>query len=152
VRSGIEAASKPAPLRLDALNALDRSRGPSLWLLPDQYWDVYQMGGVAATDALVSARIRVLQAAVAIERHRRAHGELPEKLEEIGRWGAMKAPPLDPFTGEHLRWRPAPGGGGWTIYSVGMNRRDDQGKTGEQQSQDTGFRFLRPGGTPAPGD
>jgi hypothetical protein len=80
--------------------------------------------------------------AIAIERYRRSHGELPRSLDDVS--GAyIDSIPLDPFTGERILygWDEE----GYVVYSVGHNRQDDGGyvrpKAGEKNPQDLGLRL-----------
>ena len=63
--------------------------------------------------------------AIALELHRRRHGALPEALTDLT---PMLLPevPLDPFTGEALRYRVIDGRP--VVYSVGADRDDDGGQ------------------------
>jgi hypothetical protein len=71
------------------------------------------------------AILRSLRAAVAIERYRRGHSEqLPVSLANVSP-SYLPTAPIDPFTGQPLDFRVTPGG--YTVYSAGVNRRDDGG-------------------------
>jgi len=76
--------------------------------------------------AAVAARIRLTSAALAIERYRLAHGQLPESL-------AALVPEFlpqslnDPFDGNPLRYTMTEAG--YTLYSIGPDQNDDGGKT-----------------------
>ncbi len=89
---------------------------------------------------LVSIRCTVL--AIAIERYRRSHGELPHSLEDLS-GDYIDSIPVDPFTGENLLY-------GWdkesyVVYSVGPDRQDDGGfvrpRAGERGPRDLGLRL-----------
>jgi len=67
---------------------------------------------------LRSARVVVL-----IERYRRQKQQLPASLEELAKHFSQELP-LDPFTGKGLIYRQEPGG--YVVYSVGDDRKDDQ--------------------------
>jgi hypothetical protein len=70
------------------------------------------------------ARLRVAQAALAIERFRLANGRLPKELNElIPRF--LPVVPTDPFDGARLRYKPRPKG--YVVYSIGPDGRDDDG-------------------------
>lgn len=62
--------------------------------------------------------------ACAIERYRLAHGALPQKLSDLS-----QPPPHDLINGKPLHYR-LTGNGGYTLYSVGWNQKDDGGKVG----------------------
>jgi hypothetical protein len=73
-----------------------------------------------------AARIRVATTALAVERHRLQHGgQVPDSLEALVP-AFLKAIPLDPFTGEPLRFQKQQDG--YVVYSVGTNRSDDGGE------------------------
>ncbi len=70
--------------------------------------------------------------AVAIERHRLAHGgKLPETLSELVPAGLPEIP-RDPFDGQPLRFRRLEQG--YVVYSVGSDRTDDGGKEKPKKS------------------
>jgi hypothetical protein len=56
--------------------------------------------------------------------HEQANGAQPERLEDLGR---AKPETLDPFSGKPLRYRRR-AGGGFVLWSVGANARDDHGR------------------------
>jgi hypothetical protein len=73
-----------------------------------------------------TARVRVAQAALALERHRFKHGNaLPTSLDALVP-GFLEAVPIDPFDGKPLRYEKLEGGG-YVVYSVGKDRQDDHG-------------------------
>jgi len=80
---------------------------------------VFSLGDV------VASRVHSLVAAFAIERYRLCKGELPDALSEVDA-------PLDPYTGEPLRYRRTDAG--YIVYSLGQNRTDDGGDRGTQES------------------
>lgn len=71
--------------------------------------------------------------ATAVEAFKHKTGQYPEKLSEIE--GAyLKQIPSDPFAGRALRyWR---SGGGYVLYSIGVNMRDDGGKYDSRRGRD----------------
>jgi hypothetical protein len=72
---------------------------------------------------LILAARRVAVATLAIERYRRAHGgALPPSLEAVVP-AFMPAVPIDPFSGRPIAFKPV--GGGYFVYSVDTNRKDD---------------------------
>lgn len=81
---------------------------------------------VAQEDALRQLR----KTAVALVAYRQKTGRYPERLNQL----PAPAPP-DPFTGKPFVYRRAVGGG-FVLYSVGMNLKDDGGRA----------RQTRPGG------
>lgn len=66
-----------------------------------------------------------------IERYRRAHGALPEKLENLG----MADMPHDLIDGKPLRYL-IMGADDYRLYSIGWNEMDDGGKIGRFPSGD----------------
>jgi hypothetical protein len=92
------------------------------------------------SETLVAVRCAVL--AIAVERYRRSHGELPRSLDDVA--GAyIDSIPLDPFTGERILY--GRDEEGYVVYSVGHNRQDDGGsvrlRAGEKSPQDLGLRL-----------
>jgi len=84
------------------------------------------------------ADLRCAGAALAVERFRLANGRMPASVPELVP-GFLSAPPLDPFDGRPLRW--FADAQGYTFYSVGENRADENGKdTAEGHSGDIVFR------------
>lgn len=71
-----------------------------------------------------TARIRVARVALAVERHRRAHGgALPESLDQLS--PSLLKLPTDPIDGQPLRFKRF--GPGYVIYSIGSDAKDDGG-------------------------
>lgn len=89
------------------------------------------------------AQLRSASLGLAAERFRLDHGRWPTKLQEL----CPKYCPevlLDPFTGQPLRLKPLEDG--LTIYSVGVDRKDDDANLWRRGSQyaegiDLGFRL-----------
>lgn len=79
---------------------------------------------VILKDANITARIRAARVAIAIERFRLAHDQLPQGLAELGSSGTS-ALPADPFDGQPLRYKRLPTG--YAVYSVGEDATDDGG-------------------------
>jgi hypothetical protein len=105
-----------------------------------------------ATSAVFQAAARIqavndlADTAIAIERYRRKHGKLPEKLEELVP-EFLPEVPLDPFDGQPLRY--VVDDEGCRIYSLGMNRTDEGG-TGNldgRPDEDVVFRLRAPDAT-----
>lgn len=102
---------------------------------------------VVNRDATVQANLRLASTALAIERFRRTHGELPKKLEELVP-DYLATVPNDPFDGAALRYLPRETG--YTIYSIGDDLKDDGGrerpakiKTADKSSYDLTFIVTR---------
>jgi type II secretory pathway pseudopilin PulG len=71
------------------------------------------------------AQVRLAQTALAIERFRLAHGQLPDKLDELVPQ-FLAAVPDDPFDGQPLRYHHLVKG--YVIYSVGSDGEDNGGR------------------------
>ena len=71
----------------------------------------------------VQANVRV---AFALACYRRANGRYPEKLDQLAPKYLAKVPG-DVFNGQALVYRPAEGG--YLLYSVGVNGKDEQGRS-----------------------
>lgn len=83
------------------------------------------LGKCMDRDAENSARLRTAATALAIERFRIEYGgNLPEGLHGLAP-DILPAVPIDPFTGEVLRYRKL--AKGFVVYSVGADRQDDGG-------------------------
>jgi len=114
----VDAAAKGFPQVIDAMNALA--------IQPRSRFDMW--AGIIAPSlhrATINAArglaiVRTARIAVQIEQYRLAHGQLPQSLDQL----PHPVPP-DPFNGQSLIYRTVPGG--YVVYSVGENRRDDGG-------------------------
>ncbi|HVX60544.1 MAG TPA: hypothetical protein VHC19_08080 [Pirellulales bacterium] len=85
-------------------------------------------------DALCRGKAQrdAVRCAIAIERYRRLHGELPQTLDALAP-EFLPNVPADPFDGAPLRYlRTA---SGCKIYSVGQDRIDQQGAEGAPGEQ-----------------
>lgn len=84
----------------------------------------------------------VARSAIAIERYRRIHGELPQTLDALVP-DLLPKVPADPFDGAPLRYLRTDSG--CKIYSVGQDRIDQQGAEGEPgELLDITFEFKVP--------
>ncbi|MBN2132293.1 MAG: hypothetical protein JW741_22520 [Sedimentisphaerales bacterium] len=81
-------------------------------------------GRVIQLDTESWARNRTARVAVALERHRLATGDLPEKLSDLVP-AYLPAIPQDPFDGKPLRYKQLDAG--FVVYSIGPDRQDDGG-------------------------
>lgn len=75
--------------------------------------------------ALIQAQLDLARVACALERHRLAHGQYPETLDDLTPQLIEKLP-HDLINGEPLRYQ-RPGEGRFVLYSVGWNEKDDGG-------------------------
>lgn len=73
---------------------------------------------------------------LAIERHRKQHGTLPESLDELVP-AYLEEVPMDPFDGKRLRYRTE--ADHYVVYSVGRDDKDDGGKSESEGGTDSGF-------------
>ena len=90
----------------------------------------------------ILALVRCTILAVAIERYRLSRGELPGSSNDLSP-PYIDSIPLDPFTGKKLLYKRD--GETYLVYSVGINRRDDDGSimpsADGESAQDLGFRI-----------
>jgi hypothetical protein len=122
----IEAAQTAFPERVETAQILHRSldRQNQLHALSRAWLRGMNAPRVILKDAHITARIRAAQVAIAIERFRLAHDQLPQDLAELGPCGAGVVP-ADPFDGQPLRYQRLPSG--YAVYSVGDDPTDDGG-------------------------
>jgi hypothetical protein len=81
--------------------------------------------GIMSQEAFYVAGLETARVALAVERYRRAQGELPETPDQLVP-GYLAALPEDPFDGKPLRYTRRDRG--YVVYSVGEDARDDGGK------------------------
>ena len=96
--------------------------------------------------AEAAARIRVAQSALAVERFRLKHANaLPGSLSELSPT-FLETVLADPFDGQPLRYQKLPTRG-YVIYSIGKDRKDDQGAAkaadGQGSAPDITFTVQR---------
>ena len=101
--------------RCTALSGLPRGTDLPCGMLPR----------LLARTAVVEVQRRLLLGAIALERHRRACGEYPGRLEDLSPQ-FLKAPLLDPSGGRPLGYS-RNADGTFTLYSIGENGIDDGG-------------------------
>lgn len=83
------------------------------------YWSVVRQ-------AIYSEAVRrQALTAIAVERHRLVHGQLPARLDELVP-SFLSAVPLDPMDRQPMRYRVE--GNGFTLWSIAMDCHDDHGK------------------------
>jgi hypothetical protein len=73
----------------------------------------------------------LVRTAIALERYRRAKGRYPYRMLEALTPEFLDEVPRDCFSGEALKYRRAEEG--CLVYSIGIDRKDDGGKTGEHR-------------------
>jgi hypothetical protein len=94
-------------------------------------------------DAIRDACLQGLRTATAIERYRRKTGALPGGLGDLVP-AYLEQVPADPCDGQALRYTIT--GGGYRLYSVGPDRRDEGGKVRIVKPSDPGDLVLWPPG------
>lgn len=124
----MEVNEQEFPGRLDTYDSLvDELPALPEWCAPGSNPVFRTLKRTATSEAGCIASIRVARAAVAVEQYRLAKGGLPNNLSELVPEYLTEIPE-DPFDGEPLRYRQTPGG--YTVYSIGQDRQDDDGKEG----------------------
>lgn len=138
-----------------ALRRQEKRRGPRGFLanLLDPFPVGFAGFSLQQTGQQLAAR-RVAVAAIAVERFRRAHAGAPPAALDAVVPAFLAAVPLDPLSGKPLLYRKE--ADGYVVYSVDVNRRDDQGALyghgsaitrypGTQSPRDIGIRVpLKP--------
>ncbi|HNS21524.1 MAG TPA: hypothetical protein PKH24_13555 [Sedimentisphaerales bacterium] len=81
--------------------------------------------GLFRSHVLYVARLQNAKISLALERYRLACGELPETLDRLVP-EFLSAVPQDPFDGQPMRYNRQDGG--YVVYSVGEDGRDDAGR------------------------
>jgi hypothetical protein len=96
------------------------------------------LAGRTATEAECLARLRLGWTAVALEQFRAGHGyQYPATLSELAP-EYLSAIPADPFDGQPLRYEKK--GGGYALYSIGPDLKDDSG--GRRNGKDGDLVFA----------
>ncbi len=122
----------------DALAAIEESTGATSLLGRLAAPPMLRMGLLTAR---ATAEARCTAIAAMVERYRRQHGRPPAALDALTPEYAATLP-VDPFTGKPLLYRAD--GEGYTVYSVGEDRKDDGGDTTAadgRKSRDDGIRI-----------
>ena len=147
----VEAARLPTEDLLPALEAIEPGAFGDPWM-PAEFRPAPSLLEVSQRDARSSlcalALGRAAVVALEVERYRLAHaGALPALLQDV-RPSSGHALPVDPITGEDLRFKPADDG--YLVYSVGANRADDGGRVDPpregarmEDADDWGLRVKR---------
>lgn len=119
----IELVGKGWPAMADGVSSVARSDTGS-WPF-NMFAEISAAGLDVAitTSGRVLATLRSARVAVLIERYRLQKQQLPAGLEELSKHFGQELP-ADPFTGKGLIYRQEPGG--YVVYSVGDDRKDDQ--------------------------
>ena len=105
------------------------------------------LGNAIIKEANSLAHVHSAQTALAVERFRLAHGQLPKRLDELVPQ-FLSAMPTDPFDGQTLRYHLLEKG--YVIYSIGSDGHDDGGrekpsnwKSSDKTSYDIAFTVER---------
>ena len=100
------------------------------------------LAGRTAIEAESLARLRLGWTAVALEQFRAAHGrQYPATLSELTP-EFLSATPADPFDGQPLRYRKK--AGGYALYSIGPDLKDDSGERKQGKDGDIVFAVITP--------
>ena len=62
----------------------------------------------------------------AVRRYEIVNGKLPENLDELVGEGLLESVPVDPFSGEPVKY--SQDDDGFTLYSLGADEKDDGGQ------------------------
>lgn len=93
-------------------------------------------GGAFTREAEAIARLRLAEAALAVEEYRRENSErVPPSLDPLRPLYLMHVP-ADPFAGHPLRYRAFDEG--YTVYSVGPNQKDNGGRPIRKKTRSLG--------------
>jgi hypothetical protein len=125
----VQAAQLGFPERIDATHALRQSlERESQFHTFSRAW-LHGMNGprIILKDAALAARLREARVAIAVERYRLAHNELPRTLWELESSGSGTVP-ADPFNGRPLRYTRL--SNGYIIHSVCQNAASKDDGTG----------------------
>lgn len=118
----LDAAHGDYPAGLDVAHSLEERFDDSIQADASAF--VAGLAGISTRDAEMCADSRCAVAALGVERYRLAHGELPQKLDELVPL-YLKTVPTDPFDGQPLRYRKL--ANGYVVYSVCKDGHDDGG-------------------------
>ena len=129
-----EAAALDWPRMLDAARGIQHTQFASRF---DFFGPIIIPSFVRAIEntGRVLAEIRSARVAIAIERYRLAHGQLPDSLNQLP---ASADLPTDPFTGQSLIYRKTDDG--YCVYSLGETRQDAGGKDLNARGPNWGIR------------
>jgi hypothetical protein len=125
----------PAPFDVEVQDRLPPNRGPRRFSFLPPAAAYHTLGSTyrsrATSVATGLALGRTADAAIAVERYRRAQGgRWPDSLAVLVP-NYLRSVPIDPFSGREILYRAS--GGRAVIYSVGTNREDDGGGNVEQR-------------------
>ena len=75
----------------------------------------------------ISQQYEVLDTAVALKSYHQDYGKYPKRLADLVEEDYLKAMPIDRYTEQPLVYKPT--AKGFTLYSVGRNEQDDDGRS-----------------------
>jgi hypothetical protein len=133
----VTAAKLPFPERLTTAQRLKQQAEQSAGVLVYSRNHVSFLSDVIAHDAERIAYIRLLVAALAVEKYRLVAGVLPEKISDLDPADV----PSDPFDGQPLRYKKL--AKGYVMYSVGKDGVDNGGTEGFGPGTDITFTVER---------
>ena len=105
------------------LEAMEGSPSPSTKIISEVSPAISKTGNRIIAGDL---RRELARVSCAIERYRLANNDIPSSLSELVP-DYLNAPPLDPIDRAPLRYQPQ-GANGYTLYSIGVDRQDNNGK------------------------
>jgi hypothetical protein len=131
MEKSIDVSQAPIAERLPAADALRRrlDNVPPAHVVSSILLPVLHRAGTEELYGM--ARVRMGQAALAVERYRLSHGTLPNVLDEVVP-EFLPIVPLDPFDANPIRFKRTEGG--YAVYSVSQNREDDEGSEGPEEN------------------
>lgn len=99
------------------------------------------LSGVRDADYRARAHVAGVEMLLALKRYQIAHQSLPKELSEAAKESALQTIPMDPYSGEPLKYVVADGKP--TIYSIGKDLQDDGGLVDWKSSTQPGdFLFV----------
>jgi hypothetical protein len=120
-------------IRRRVTKAADKKLAIIAWLLPG-------LAGDAAKEAGCLASLRLASTALALEQFRAAHdNRYPDTLRELTP-DYLTSTPVDPFDGLPLRYRKKDGG--YLLYSIGPDLKDDSGERMNGKEGDIVFAVV----------
>ena len=122
-------------IRQRVIEAVTKKQGIIPYFLP-------ALAALPAKEAASLTQFRLGLTAVALEQFRAAHlGRYPDSLSELAP-DYLSGAPLDPFDGQSLRYRKE--NGGYLLYSVGPDLKDDSGSRMQGTDGDIAFAVVTP--------
>ena len=137
----VEISKLPWPKKIHAGEQLRRTPTTEDYLQGERIGNVFVFRGLPfemlarSIDAAPLVMDRCARIAVAVERFRLDHKQIPDALADLVP-GYLAAIPEDPFTGQPLLFRRT--SDAYTIYSVGSNVNDDGGDLRSETKGDAG--------------